>query len=156
MPVTAPLDPSSASLAQAWTRLCHLLDDDPQVGLAVVGTVGGDGEPWAMLLDELDDGGSLAYLDSSDTGDLLVDALAALPRVARTGVDLRAVCDVDELAPAVAAAQERLAAHGLALVALDEGDDDADSCPIVAVGCEHVVEIEALVARVGQRLLALD
>ena len=155
-PVPVPQSGRQAAPHARWERLCALLDDDEAVAKEIVVAAGhGDAAAWARLLDELDDGGNLAYLDVGDTGDLLVDALVALPRIAAAGVDLRAVCDVDDLHDAVAAADEALAAHGLTLLALAESDGDDDCLPLVAVARERVREIVDLVAELGQRLLPL-
>ena len=88
-----------------------------------LGEAGGD--PWAALVDALDESGAIACLDTGDTGDLLVDAVRALPRLRRAelssgrGVDLRPVVDVDDLDEAIAGARGALAAVGLDLVALE-------------------------------------
>lgn len=154
-----------------WERLCALLEPDPEVWRAVEraldeGDVDGDAEieeagPWAALVDALDESGAIACLDTGDTGDLLVDAVTALPRLSRAGlatgvdVDLRPVVDVDDLDEAIAATRSALAAVGLDLVALDEGDGDEECLPLVAVASADVAEITALVGSLGQRLLPL-
>lgn len=149
-----------------WERLCSLLEPDPEVWRSVQrtldsGSLDPDPDPWAALLDALDESGAIACLDTSDTGDLLVDAVTALPRIARaelaTGrdVDLRAVVDVDDLTAAIAAARDVLAAVGLDLLALDEGDGDEECLPLVAVARGDVAEITALVGSLGRRLLPL-
>ncbi|TGO05328.1 DUF6630 family protein [Serinibacter arcticus] len=147
-----------------WERLCSLLEPDPEVWRSVQRTLDAsslDTDPWAALLDALDESGAIACLDTGDTGDLLVDAVTALPRIARaelaTGrdVDLRAVVDVDDLTAAIAAARDVLAAVGLDLLALDEGDGDEECLPLVAVARDDVAEITALVGSLGRRLLPL-
>ncbi|WP_158277216.1 DUF6630 family protein [Serinibacter arcticus] len=146
-----------------WNRLCTLLDDDPQVGEAVALALAAATDDtdtdaaWAALIDALDEAGALACLDRADTGDLLVDAVAPLPRVARAAregdVDLGAVVDVDDLTEAIALANATLAVVGLELIALDEEDGDDDCLPLVAVGTDDVAEITALVEALGHRLL---
>lgn len=126
-------------------RLCALLDDDPELAPAVRDAM--DDDPWAALIDGLDDAGSLAYLDISDSGVELADALAALPRVFRAQVDLDEVGDVDESLPAVIArAEEILAPHTLRLVHLPDPEDD-EAHPLVAVSASDVDEIRTLIGR---------
>ncbi len=127
-----------------WARLCRLLDDDPQIVAAVSQAVD---EPWLVMIEGLDDAGALAYLEPGDTGAQLADALAGLPRVFATAVDLDAVGDVDsDLATAVAVANEMLDEHGLALVYLEE---EPDAYPLVAVSADDTEEIVALAGRLG-------
>ncbi|GMA33380.1 DUF6630 family protein [Litorihabitans aurantiacus] len=134
MTTEAPASTESTS----WARLCALLDPDPEVAHEVTAALAAGAPPWAALIDALDDAGALACLDRADTGDLLVDALGALPRVARARLadtgrppapDLRAVVDLDDLDEAIAAARGAIAAVGLDLVALDEGDGDDECLP---------------------------
>lgn len=153
-----------------WERLCSLLEPDPEVWRSVERALAESEEdavaaeqagPWAVLVDALDESGAIACLDTGDTGDLLVDAVRALPRLSRaelaTGrdVDLREIVDVDDLDEAIAATRSALAAVGLDLVALDEGDGDEECLPLVAVASADVAEITALVGSLGQRLLPL-
>lgn len=129
-----------------WTRLCNLLDDDPEFAPAVLDAVeAGDG-PWDALIDALDDAGALAYLDRSDTGVELADALAGLPRVFRADVDLDAVGDVDDLDDAIAKADQLLASHLLHLVHIEDPEDE-DAHPLVAVSNANVDEIGTLIAK---------
>jgi hypothetical protein len=161
--VTISEDPSDVTDRSGdWERLCGLLDPDPEVWPSVRRALDTSGtEPWAALVDALDESGAVACLDTGDTGDLLVDAVTALPRIARaelaTGreVDLRPIVDVDDLGEAIAGARGVLAAVGLDLLALDEGDGDEECLPLVAVARADVAEITALVGSLGQRLLPL-
>ncbi len=165
--MTTSADPSDATDRTGdWERLCSLLEPDPEVWGSVrraLGDAGGeaDGDPWAALVDALDESGAIACLDTGDTGDLLVDAVRALPRLRRAElssgreVDLRPVVDVDDLDEAIAGARGALAAVGLDLVALDEGDGDEECLPLVAVARPDVAEITALIGSLGQRLLPL-
>ncbi|UNK69834.1 hypothetical protein [Microbacterium sp. H1-D42] len=128
-----------------WARLCELLDDDPELGPGVERSL--DADPWIALIDGLDDAGALAYLESTDSGVELADALAQLPRVFRAGAELDSVGDVDgELATAIAVADGILSRHDLRIVRLEE---DEDACPLVVVPHSHVAEIVALAARCG-------
>lgn len=129
-----------------WTRLCNLLDDDPEFAPAVLDAIEAGDDPWDALIDALDDAGALAYLDLGDTGAELADALPALPRVFRTGVDLDEVGDVDDLTAAVTRANELLAPHGLHLVHLADPEDE-DAYPLVAVPAANVDDIAALIDR---------
>lgn len=151
--------------ADDWTRLCGLLDDDPELSGSVLralsdpaghlaefgqvpdrGTESADDvDPWLVMIDGLDDSGALAYLDGEDSGEELADALAGLPRVFRTGVDTEPIADVDGgLEDAIVRAEEYLAPHGLRLVYLAE---DSDAYPLVAVPSESVSEIVAIAKR---------
>lgn len=150
-----------------WTRLCALLDDDPQLAPGVrsaladpeaylerpgTGGMPGPGvpvaEPWQTLLDGLDDAGALAYLDAADSGMELAEALAALPRVVVAGPSLATITDLEGDLPAViGAADELLAAHGLGIVQLVE---EADACPLVVVPAERVPEILQVVRQLGR------
>ncbi|RUR01453.1 DUF6630 family protein [Labedella endophytica] len=154
--------------ADDWTRLCGLLDDDPELSGSVLRAfsdpadhVAGQGQdlpdrgtesaddvdPWFVMIDGLDESGALAYLDGEDSGVELADALAGLPRVFRTGADTEPVADVDGgLEDAIVRADEMLAPHGLRLVFLAE---DSDAYPLVAVPSENVSEIVALAERLG-------
>lgn len=155
--------------ADVWTRLARLLDDDPQlvasVGLAAADPAAyfsaherdlvdrGIGEPedvdpWLVAIDGLDEAGALAYMDWKDTGVELVDALAGLARVARAGIDLETVADVDgDLTAAVTAADALLAPHGLRLVYLEE---DSDAYPLVVVPAADAEAIVDLATRLGR------
>ncbi|WP_210506072.1 hypothetical protein [Naasia sp. SYSU D00057] len=120
---------------EAWKRLCTLLDDDELLWPGVREALEEDGDPWEALLSGLDDAGALAYLDAEDTGMELADALAQLPRVFRLQPDLGRVTDTDDLAEAMAVADEILAAKGFRLVMLDdEEDEDASSLVVVPAG----------------------
>ena len=134
------------STTEDWTRLCNLLDDDPEFAPAVLDAVEAGDDPWDALIDALDDAGSLAYLDLGDTGVELADALPALPRVFRTGADVDAVGDVDDLTAAVAKAKEILAPHRLSLVHIEDPEDE-DAYPLVAVPVANVDEIATLIER---------
>jgi len=151
-----------------WTRLCGLLDDDPEIPGPVLqalsdpegyfaehqqqqldrGIESADEiDPWLVMIDGLDDAGALAYLDWKDSGVELADALAGLPKVIRTGVDTDPIGDVEgDLEAAIARADELLATQGLRLVYLDE---DSDAYPLVAVPSENVDEIIAVAERLG-------
>ena len=63
-------------MIEDWVRLGALLEDDPEVGKAIrhAGRDGGDVR--AALFDALDDAGALAYMEWSDSGVELADALA--------------------------------------------------------------------------------
>jgi hypothetical protein len=127
-----------------WARLCRMLDDDPQL-VAAVSQAADD--PWSVMIDGLDDAGALAYLEPGDTGAQLADALAGLPRIFATAVDLDSIGDVDsDLTTAVAVANEMLDEHGLALVYLEE---EPDAYPLVAVAADDAEEIVALAGRLG-------
>lgn len=155
-------------MSEDWTRLCALLDGDVELAPAVRqavdhpaeyfaahaddlrsrGIESADGvDPWLVMIDGLDDVGALAYLDWKDSGAQLADALAGLPRIFATGVDLDPVGDVeDELPTAVAVANEIIDAHGLTLVYLDE---DSDAYPLVAVASDDAEQIVALASTLG-------
>ena len=128
-----------------WTRLCNLLDDDPEFAPAVLDAVEAGDEPWDALIDALDDAGALAYLDRDDTGVQVADALPALPRVFRAGVELDEVGDIDDLQDAVAKANQLLAPHTLRLIHIDDPENE-DAFPLVAVPTTNVDEIERLIA----------
>lgn len=152
-----------------WGRLCELLDDDPEVRRAVALAASDPAafldehadvladlgvadaaqiDPWLALIDALDDAGALAYLEGDDTGEELADALAGLPRVFGSGVELDEVSDVDgSLAEAIAAADRLLAPRGLRLVYLDEGTDDV---PLVAVPLDAADEAVEIAQRLGR------
>lgn len=109
-------------MIEDWVRLGALLEDDPEVGKAIrhAGRDGGDVR--AALFDALDDAGALAYMEWSDSGVELADALAQVPRVFQTGADLDEVGDVaGGLTEAIARADGILSAHDLRTVYLDEG-----------------------------------
>ncbi|WP_404474707.1 hypothetical protein [Microbacterium aerolatum] len=137
------------NVIEDWTRLCALLDDDPELAPAVLDAVEGGEEPWEALIDALDDSGALAYLDLGDTGAELADALPALPRVFRTGADVDEVGDIDDLTGAVARANELLASHGLHLFHIEDPEDE-DAYPLVAVPAADVDEIASLTSRLAR------
>lgn len=131
-----------------WIRLAELLDEDPEVA-AELGRASATTDLRGVLFDALDDAGALAYMEWSDSGVELADALAQVPRVFRTGADLDEVGDVDgALADAIAEADGILARHGLQSVYLDEG---SDACPLVVVARSDVDEITALGTRLSLR-----
>lgn len=129
-----------------WGRLCALLDDDPELVAAVRDALAAGDDPWGALIDGLDDAGALAYLEPSDTGMELADALAGVPRVFRTGLDLEVVGDIDELDAAIARAETLLAPHALRIVYLAE---DSDAVPLVVVPAAHAAEIVTLATGLG-------
>ncbi|KDA06678.1 hypothetical protein DC31_09050 [Microbacterium sp. CH12i] len=130
-----------------WTRLCELLDDDPELLPAVRLAVAGDEDPWTALIDGLDDAGALAYLEVNDTGIELADALPPLPRVFATGVELDKVGDVEgDLTAAIVRADSLLASRDLRIVYLDE---DSDAYPLVVVPIANVAEILEITERLG-------
>lgn len=132
-----------------WIRLCTMLDDDLELRAEVQSAVDSveDVDPWLVMIDGLDETGALAYLDRKDSGAQLADALAGLPRVLAAGVDLDPVGDVEADLPAVvAAANEILAVHGLALVYLEE---EPDAFPLVAVSTADAEQIVALAGTLG-------
>lgn len=130
-----------------WTRLCELLDDDPELAPGVQRAVNDGEDAWTALIDGLDDAGALAYLDWKDTGVQLADALSQLPRVFATGTELDAVADVEgDLTAAIAHADSILATHELRIVYLDE---DSDAYPLVVVPIENVAEIIEITTRLG-------
>lgn len=130
-----------------WTRLCELLDNDPELAPSVQRAVSDDEDAWTALIDGLDDAGALAYLDEKDTGIELADALPQVPRVFATGVDLDEVGDVEgDLTRAIVCADSILAAHDLRIVYLDE---DSDAYPLVVVPIKNVAEIIAITKRLG-------
>ncbi|OFI38036.1 hypothetical protein BIU82_05905 [Arthrobacter sp. SW1] len=153
--------------ANDWARLCGLLDDDAEFAndvrlaasdpeeyfrrhegrLSERGIESADEiDPWLAVVDGLDDAGALAYLDWKDTGVELAQALAAVPRVVRSGINLEAVEDTDDLEDAVAHTDRLLAAGGLRVVYLDE---DSDAYPLVVVPSTHAEEIIGISARLG-------
>lgn len=153
---------------EEWIRLCGLLDDDAELAATVRQAVedpaeyyaahadvlrdrgiesAADVDPWLVVIDGLDDVGALAYLDWKDSGPQLADALAGVPRIFATGVDLDAVGDVEtDLPTAVAVANGMLDEHGLTLVYLDE---DSDAYPLVAVATDDAEQIVALASTLG-------
>jgi len=133
-----------------WIRLCTLLDDDPEL-VAAVGRAAADpdaGDPWTVLIDTLDDGGALAYLERNDFGGELADGLAGVPRVFRCGADLSGVADIDDLDAAIVQADRLLAPHGLRIVYLAE---EPDAYPLVVVPTAHADEIVAVAAGLGRQ-----
>ena len=133
-----------------WTGLCHLLDDDPELEPAVRGAAEAGDAPWTALIDGLDDAGALAYLDESDSGVELADALPPLPRIVRTGVDVDVVGDVDDLTAAIVRADEILAPYGLQVVCLHD-EEDPGAYPLLVVPDANVDEILDLAAALGHR-----
>jgi len=130
-----------------WTRLCDLLDDDPELAPAVRRAVSDNADAWTALLDGLDEAGVLAYLDRKDTGIELADALAQVPRVFAVGIDLDEVADVEgDLSAAIVRADSILATHDLRIVYLEE---DSDAYPLVVVPVANVAEIIEIAARLG-------
>lgn len=130
-----------------WTRLCELLDDDPELAPAVQRAVNDGEDAWAALIDALDEAGVLAYLDWKDTGIELADALPQVPRVFAVGVELDEVADVDGALPsAIIRADSILALHDLRIVYLEE---DSDAYPLVVVPITNVAEILEITARLG-------
>jgi len=131
-----------------WTRLCNLLDDDPEFAPAVLDAVEAGDEPWDALIDALDDAGALAYLDSDDSGIQVADALPALPRIFRSGIELDEVGDIDDLQDAVAKANHLLAPHALRLIHIEDPENE-DAFPLIAVPTAHVDEIQRLISDLG-------
>jgi hypothetical protein len=124
-----------------WERLCALLDDDELLWPRVRDALEDGAEPWEALLDGLDDAGALAYLEVDDTGMELADALAQLPRVFRLRADLGRVNDTDDLAEAMAAADEILGDRGFRLIELDDEDEDSHALVVVpAEALDGIVE----------------
>lgn len=127
-----------------WLTLCALLDDDAELAESVRDA---SGDSWSLILDGLDEAGALAYLERKDSGPQLADALAGLPRVFATGIDLDEVGDVEsDLPTAVAIVNGLLDEHGLALVYLEE---DSDAYPLVAVAADDAEQIVALASSLG-------
>ncbi|MGV2984806.1 hypothetical protein ACNPNP_14000 [Microbacterium sp. AGC85] len=153
---------------EEWIRLCGLLDDDAELTASVKQAVddpdayyaahaddlldrgiesASDIDPWLVIIDGLDEAGALAYLDWKDGGAQLADALAGLPRIFATGIDLDAVGDIEaDLPTAVAVANGMLDEHGLTLVYLEE---DSDAYPLVAVEADDAEQIVALASALG-------
>jgi len=131
-----------------WTRLCNLLDDDAEFAPAVLDAIEGGEAPWDALIGGLDDAGAVAYLDKSDTGAELAEALPALPRIFRTGVDLDEVGDVTDLDAAIARADEIITSGGLQLIHISDPEDE-DAYPLVAVQTANVDEIRELIRKLG-------
>lgn len=129
-----------------WMRLCTLLDDDPELAPATLAAVEAGEGPWDALIEGLDDSGALAYLQKSDTGGELADAVPALPRIARTGIELDEVADVDDLGAAIARANELLTAHALTLIHVDDPEDE-DAYPLVAVASADLDEANTLIEK---------
>src|SRR5690554_5237108 len=136
------------STSDEWTRLCELLDDDPEIAPAVRKALDEGDDPWDALIDALDDAGALAYLDREDTGDELAEALPALPRIQPTGAALDEVANVEDLAAAIARADEILAPHGLRLMHIEDPEDE-DAYPLVAVATATADETVALMAKLA-------
>jgi len=135
-------------MTDAWTRLCELLEDDPEIVAAVTRAAAADADPWLVLIDGLDQAGVLAYLDPQDSGMELADALAGVPRVFRAGVDLEPVADIDgDLSAAITRADAILAPQALRIVYLAE---EPDAYPLVVVSAEHAAEIVAVATSLGR------
>lgn len=133
-------------------RLAALIDDDPEVAGALRRAPQGDAELGAALLDALDDAGALAYMEWSDSGVELADALGQLPRIVRAGIDVDEVGDVDgSLEDAVSRADALLIPRGMRLLYLDEG---TDACPLVVVAQRDVDEIVEIAGRIGLEVRA--
>lgn len=133
-----------------WTRLCTLLDDDPELEPAVRRAAEAGEAPWSALIDGLDDAGALAYLDESDTGAELADALPALPRIVRTGVDIDEAGDIDDLTAAIRRTDRILAPHDLRMICLHD-EEDAGAYPLLVVPAANVGDILDLTAALGHR-----
>ncbi len=132
--------------AEEWARLAALIDDDADLAARVAEARDSDDDPWAVLIDGLDENGALAYLQEGDTGMELADALPAIPRVFHAAVDVDDVGDVDDLDSAIARADEILASHRLRLVYLEE---DEDALPLVVVLRDLAEEIVSLAHDLG-------
>lgn len=133
-------------------RLAALIDDDPEVAGALRRAPQGDAELGAALLDALDDAGALAYMEWSDSGVELADALGQLPRIVRAGIDVDEVGDVDgSLEEAISRADALLIPRGMRLLYLDEG---TDACPLVVVAQRDVDEIVEIAGRIGLKVRA--
>lgn len=133
-------------------RLAALIDDDPEVAGALRRAPQGDAELGAALLDALDDAGALAYMEWSDSGVELADALGQLPRIVRAGIDMDEVGDVDgSLEDAISRADALLIPRGMRLLYLDEG---TDACPLVVVAQRDVDEIVEIAGRIGLKVRA--
>lgn len=133
-------------------RLAALIDDDPEVAGALRRAPQGDAELGAALLDALDDAGALAYMEWSDSGVELADALGQLPRIVRAGIDVDEVGDVDgSLEDAISRADALLIPRGMRLLYLDEG---TDACPLVVVAQRDVDEIVEIAGRIGLKVRA--
>lgn len=130
-------------MSAEWRRFAALLDDDPEVGAALDET----DDPRESLVDALDDAGALAYMEWSDSGPELADALAQLPRVFRTGTDTDEIGDLSgTLEAAIARADAVLAPHNLRVLYIDEG---TDACPLLVVAASAVAEIVPLARKLG-------
>lgn len=139
---------------EEWERLARLLDDDDEaVAVAVRQAVEQGDDPWAALLDGLDEAGALAYLQSGDTGMELTDALAQLPRVFAKQPDLDDATDTDDLAEATRIADAALAEHDLRIVRLVEDDE---SWPLVVVPEGRVREILTAVTALGESVAVIE
>lgn len=133
-------------------RLAALIDDDPEVAGALRRAPQGDAELGAALLDALDDAGALAYMEWSDSGVELAEALGQLPRIVRAGIDVDEVGDVDgSLEDAISRADALLIPRGMRLLYLDEG---TDACPLVVVAQRDVDEIVEIAGRIGLKVRA--
>lgn len=151
--------------AQAWTRLTHLVTDDPrvlpQVLSAVTDPTGylaahedalderGIEEPDEVtavvaLVDALRQIGELAYVDWKEAASEVRLQIAGLPRVRAVG----GVLDSLEGRPheVAGAANALLAPAGVAIVGLDE---DSDAYALVAVPAHRVSTLVSAAAAVG-------
>ncbi|MFD1713643.1 hypothetical protein ACFSBZ_04070 [Amnibacterium flavum] len=140
--------------AAAWKRLCSLIDDDPALWPSVEDALTEGDDAWEALIGGLDEAGALAYLDVSDTGMELVDALAGLPRVFAIQPEFGAVNDTDDLADAMSAADAILAESELRLIELE--DDDEDAHALVVVPAAAVDEIRSLAVDLEKEVVAMD
>lgn len=142
----------TTSSASDWLTLTGLIDPDSELADAVLHAVharaaGDNADPWAALIDGLDDAGVLAYMAQDDSGEELADALAGVPRVFRAGVDLDEVGDIEgTLTEAIARADELLAPHDLRIVYLDERTEDR---PLVVVPLHSAEDIVRRVSALG-------
>ncbi len=139
-------------MVEDGVRLGALIDDDPEVAVALRRASQGDADFGAALLDALDDAGALAYMEWSDSGVELADALGQLPRIVRAGIDVDEVGDVDgALEEAISRADALLIPRGMRLLYLDEG---TDACPLVVVAQRDVDEIAEIAGRIGLEVRA--
>ncbi len=150
---------------QAWTRLTHLVTDDPRVLPQVLSAVSDPAGYLAVHRDALDERGieeadevtavvalvdalleigEVAYVDWKEAAHEVRAQLAALPRVRAVGGAL----DSLEGRPheVAAAANALLAPAGVAIVGLDE---DSDAYPLLAVPAHRVSTLVSAGAAVG-------
>lgn len=150
---------------QAWSRLTHLVTDDPRVLPQVLSAVSDPagylaahqdaldergieeaGEVTAVvaLVDALLEVGELAYVDGKEAAHEVRAQLAALPRVrAAGGLPGSLEGRPHEVA---AAANAQLAPAGVAIVGLDE---DSDAYALVAVPAHRVTTVVSAGAAAG-------